>query len=538
MSAPKHCATCSCNWAYLEPTHRSQSPSPHTDMINKLDQSIASVRQTLSKLSVRRNTLLPVNRIPAEIILRIFREALSPVSEEYFTALLDLSSTCSYWRKLTLSDPSLWSNITKISLPIVQCMLARSGTVSLYVSCLPDHPMNGQALQELLKEVHRISHFKLESVHSFVIKHALSWLDTDLHLLRFLSVNNRNGDFEAPKVLCNAPNLVSLELFHCSMRDRPPLYAQKLRRLIFHSHYASDDRLELGVWLNLLASLPFLEELDLRNPLEVERGDENVGMAGGRVSAIKSLKRLSLRGGFVEVTVFLTHITFPPEAQTLIHADYDGNETRDVRQRVQACSAPILRILRARTGHTSPRVLILRESETGNDVISDFSPGIDYQWPNPNVFRFVLDSGSPIARVHLAMILGVQSMFSSLDLRTLAIDDNTDAMGAFLRHCLNIEHFALLGPEFGRCLLDLAREPFPERVRMFGGIKTLSLNKVELNQIWTSTIMDVLECTQVSKISIQNSRGVTKETLDTFRQRFEVDWDGNGFENFIEEDWD
>lgn len=338
MSALRHCATCFCGVEQLEPAHLSQSLGPaHAGTIDKLDQTIANMRQTLSKLASKRSTLLSIHRIPAEIILRVFHEALYPISEDYLTASTNISSTCSYWRKLAISDPTSWSKVTKARLPMVRGILDRSGIAPLYVSCKSVRHKHMPALQELMKEVHRITHLQLECARDATFHKTLSQFNGDLHSLQFLSVHVRSPQREL-KLVCNAPNMTSLELFHCSIRERPPFYAHKLRRFVFDSHFHSDDGLQLDVWLDLLSSFPLLEELVLRSPLDAEWRSRTGEMVGHRVSTMKNLRQLSLRGEIEEVTVFLTYIAFPPVTQTLIHLEFMRETEEDFEEQMEAFS--------------------------------------------------------------------------------------------------------------------------------------------------------------------------------------------------------
>lgn len=173
-------------------------------------------------------------------------------------------------------------------------------------------------------------------------------------------------------------------------------------------------------------------------------------------------------------------------------------------------------------------MLTIAENEQDNDIAFDFSSDLHYQWPDPSVLRMAFDRDPGVTQDGLVPLLGMRGIFDSLGLRTLAVDDNLNAVGLALQHYSNVERFALTGPRFRYCLEALTQETFRDRVQMLGNIRSFSLNDVTLDRQWAFAVVDLFEGTQIVKVKIQNSRGVTEKALDALRQRFEVDWDGKG----------
>jgi len=123
------------------------------------DAEISSLTSALEGLKKRkahlqsvkdnyRTLLAPVRKLPVEILLEIFSllctksPGLSVTSacrrSLVCTPTLDIASTCNHWRKIALSNPSLWSNISidlayrGLSIPdLVKLYLQRSKSVLL-----------------------------------------------------------------------------------------------------------------------------------------------------------------------------------------------------------------------------------------------------------------------------------------------------------------------------------------------------------------------------------------------------------------------
>lgn len=151
-------------------------------------------------------------------------------------------------------------------------------------------------------------------------------------------------------------------------------------------------------------------------------------------------------------------------------------------------SAHLVSIFNGRTGRSSPRTLTLGEG-CDKEIVFDFSPSLDCQYPDPNALRFVLHAESREREVRSTAISGMQSIFASLDLSGTS------------------KHLALSGQMSKLWLRALTCEDVADRIRMFRPIKMVSLNDVELGQAVACLIAEVLEGTQVSKIKIKKLVG-------------------------------
>ena len=85
-----------------------------------LEEKIASIDTVLLQIARRRaslmrriNGLLPIARIPSEILIKIFQIACQPIAYGYRKAVtpLFIGSICGLWRDVAWSTPLLWNTI-------------------------------------------------------------------------------------------------------------------------------------------------------------------------------------------------------------------------------------------------------------------------------------------------------------------------------------------------------------------------------------------------------------------------------------------
>ncbi|KAF5312095.1 hypothetical protein D9619_003502 [Psilocybe cf. subviscida] len=100
----------------------STSATPVDDDIFKIEQEIERHAQIIVDLKIKRNSRLPIFKLPVEILCRIFRytqdEWMTPGPYAYFVPQPDLPSelawiavtrVCQHWRNAALNEPSLWT---------------------------------------------------------------------------------------------------------------------------------------------------------------------------------------------------------------------------------------------------------------------------------------------------------------------------------------------------------------------------------------------------------------------------------------------
>ncbi|KAI5990257.1 hypothetical protein EDD15DRAFT_2130911, partial [Pisolithus albus] len=84
--------------------------------IKQLQEQLKDTQTSLSETRMRattlQNHLVPVSRLPNEMLLAIFEEAVSsPPSDKEMWIPIDISHVCRRWREVAVSSARLWRNI-------------------------------------------------------------------------------------------------------------------------------------------------------------------------------------------------------------------------------------------------------------------------------------------------------------------------------------------------------------------------------------------------------------------------------------------
>ncbi|KAK7439807.1 hypothetical protein VKT23_017383 [Stygiomarasmius scandens] len=94
----------------------------YSEEIEKLSETLATLKRKKDELQAYRDHqasfVSPVRRLPAEVLMEIFTLCCSTgltikgFKDKVSAPTLFLSQTCSFWHRVTLSTPALWSNLS------------------------------------------------------------------------------------------------------------------------------------------------------------------------------------------------------------------------------------------------------------------------------------------------------------------------------------------------------------------------------------------------------------------------------------------
>jgi len=104
----------------------------------EVDWFINQTSKLLSSLRTLRNSLVPVNRIPPEIVTSIISHRVAPTPDlGQYQVLSSPVAVCRYWRNAISSFPPLWTTVSDVYCPqLRRIILERSKAAPLNVSCL------------------------------------------------------------------------------------------------------------------------------------------------------------------------------------------------------------------------------------------------------------------------------------------------------------------------------------------------------------------------------------------------------------------
>lgn len=216
---------CACRCHQARETPRAPSLGANAIPLETLDFEIQRLSQALHKLSACRNSLLPVNRLPPEMLQRIFAFVVAPgslIDRAASHLATSFAEVCHYWRGVALASADLWT-CPPFSRPhLASAALERSKIMPLDVRARfpmkkPDHALNG------VLEIHctRIQSLRMYiSDSSYIDGRLKSLLQGPLLALRNLGLElarteqESDGEVELPEdaLLSLAPRLQKLML--------------------------------------------------------------------------------------------------------------------------------------------------------------------------------------------------------------------------------------------------------------------------------------------------------------------------------------
>ncbi|KAH9923395.1 hypothetical protein B0H21DRAFT_159608 [Amylocystis lapponica] len=219
-----------------------------------------------ASVSVSRNSTLPVNGLPHELLVDIFRIVRDTNRSTWSRRMvwIWLTHVCHYWRAVALSAPSLWDEIVVTSLPLLQTFIRRSRSTVLAIT-LPDAITNSAALATIITQhAPRIKTLNMlyNAVHS-VIPHLKCQMSSVRNLV--LETPYTNGystdEDELPDIYITKdqfPNLRSLSLTRFVLSWTSPLFTS-----LAHLHLIDLPDPEVSALLDIFAACPALETLSV-----------------------------------------------------------------------------------------------------------------------------------------------------------------------------------------------------------------------------------------------------------------------------------
>ncbi|KAJ7023844.1 hypothetical protein C8F04DRAFT_1133442 [Mycena alexandri] len=282
------------------------------ELLAGFDNEIAPLRNRLRQLEEHRAVLLnyrartraplsPLRRMPPEVLGEIFSWTMSPVLDRLRRGRIDtsrspwlLTQICSAWRRVAVSTPSLWSQVTidypesannssRYSLSLVEAQLERSNklTVYFYGSEELDPSSQIQMFELLLQHASRWEGLSLGITSA--IMPLLPTLRDRLSSLKHLWIQWDTADSqgEAPSIDCFQTSTSLIDVGICNAyRDVPiPFPAEQLTRYELNAPWLTH--------LGILGAAPGLVEAHIG----ISFDDEPWPESGERIELLQ-LRRL------------------------------------------------------------------------------------------------------------------------------------------------------------------------------------------------------------------------------------------------------
>jgi hypothetical protein len=286
-------------------------------IITDLDWVIEVFSDFRSEMYAHRNSLLPVNALPDEILLRIFN-FVAPMGEFYedfgrkSAHTLAFSQVCHAWRKLALSAPLLWiaPMLRRSRSEVAVQMLTRSQDMPLIVTGSMDE-FSTSLLGYVFERGLPIQKMYLSgSSVALCILEDLPY--TPLHLTTLVlssdDLCHYQSLFQGP-----APQLEIMRLYDCTIHWSSPLYTSLSVLKMDMSDVPRELKMRLSGLLATFEHAPALRRVYLENIIHHDSLSEEISLPGGPIR-LNQVEKLLIHDDLLAAIVLLQHLFIPQTA--------------------------------------------------------------------------------------------------------------------------------------------------------------------------------------------------------------------------------
>jgi len=281
------------------------------------DERIAYHQECIRGLNEERNKLMPISRVPPEILANVFSFVVAghtrTLEEDFPFPLYYFTHVSRSWRSVGLTTPQLWRVIMPVGGRFSIALLERSKAVDLVILLkggrnLVHHSPASMSLLKLVltKHASRIRELVIN------INYSLAALFGDLqHPLRLHSL--QLGSYEQfatfPTDVVETDSLRILDVEYCD----GPWFSMSLPALTTLRVHKIYNRPPLSGFLEMLRGLAALQVLDMEDSLPFAIDPDRATRLMDPIH-LPSLQYLRLSRNIKEVSNILSRITVPPTA--------------------------------------------------------------------------------------------------------------------------------------------------------------------------------------------------------------------------------
>ncbi|GJE93829.1 hypothetical protein PsYK624_099930 [Phanerochaete sordida] len=311
----------------------------------RLEARVAALEQELLATKAEWNELTLPGRLPPEILLRIFKNCRdewltdsckrqhSQTRSQYYSEPSSYGSydlwlrnthVCNHWRRLALSDPSLWTQLRPHTLARTEAFLQRSQQMPLSVTWAMEEKDN--TITEILRLVLEHSS-RIRSLRIHYLRTGDSYRAWDVHQfpqLRRLSLFHKHRPpFIQPTQVF--PLLEEIRLNQYGLANALSIISTQSARLTrLHLNNCETRRFRSGwaTFFKVMAEIaPRLQELALTEALPSEPG---VLFTSGKLRSIvpviqmPHLRSLRIHDSAIAPATVLHHLSFPASVSIML----------------------------------------------------------------------------------------------------------------------------------------------------------------------------------------------------------------------------
>uniref|UniRef100_A0A0W0FTK6 glucosamine-phosphate N-acetyltransferase n=1 Tax=Moniliophthora roreri TaxID=221103 RepID=A0A0W0FTK6_MONRR len=300
------------------------------DEILRMDEEINFQEDRLRRLRTRRNSKIPISRLPIELMTHIFTYC---VPRHHFAALASrkwysFTHVCHSWRSIALNHAPLWTLVNDLSsIKLARTMFERSKTAILDImlrsAYRPEWEELSRAIQEELPRIAHIEAHIDDRYHGHIKGLVYDLIQPAPSLRSIKLVNNDDTRMKLPDQFLDgqAPLLTQIYLHSIEIPWNSPLLQTLTSLELSRGDYI---KIPTGKQMfDALRSMPRLEVLDLTGifPRDITETD---------LIPLPKLRQLSLDAPSEDLdacTGFIKHLSFP--RTTTLHIEYFAGENVD-----------------------------------------------------------------------------------------------------------------------------------------------------------------------------------------------------------------
>ena len=297
---------------------------------------IGSLEASTRALKSRLNELVPISRLPFEVLAATF--SFLPVftwnEGSGVLAWIYVAHVCRRWRETALNHPHFWShiNFTKLTPVGMAEILSRTKTVPLHLE-VDSYKWNMEHTdcfgKQLEAHISHTRHLRFSGRYLSTVESVVNRLVSPTSSLESLSltISIYESSYAIPDNLfnCTAPSLTTLELRHCDISWKSPLL-KGLRILKIHG-LSPKARPELNDWLDALNEMPQIKELYLQSATPVAPLVEPLI---SRTVMLPSLTYFRIDASAKDCALALAHLLLPTLTRLRVDVESHDQAGEDV----------------------------------------------------------------------------------------------------------------------------------------------------------------------------------------------------------------
>jgi hypothetical protein len=424
---------------------------------SEIDAFISRLEEARCRLRSARNALLPVSRLPVEVLSTIFLNLLLPPPQHdlfggpSYQDVRAASQVCGHWRAVVLNCSSLWTHIQVWHVNPLWTgeMLRRSkrSLISFRANLWDPQNPSPRALEAcnlVLEHIDRISEMHLHG-DAQSLQGLLNTMTTQAPRLRSLVVSNRSWwpDAEVVQlppdfIASSAPRLERLQFVRCFFSWNEPLLLScpDLRYLQMQGSEA--DKPSASQILRVLGGMPRLTTLRVEKVILSGTTPSSCSLEEELVY-IPKVEEVSLGGHTVDIATLLSRLAFP--RSTFLSLDCElSDRTDELSFLAAALASQVSSRIPVRALHVSLKSKYCSLYTSMTDRIVEESV-----WKNPQEGSMHLTLTGDSDQLHSSNALQVVSQALLLnDVELLFVDDDNEFLnkttcGDLLRRMPNLQ---------------------------------------------------------------------------------------------------